>query len=305
MKRIGIVQKAAPHLDLPAAMQALEKWLDRAAEEKIDLLVFGEGWLSGYPLWFDHVPEAALWDHPTTKKVYARFRANSPAIDGPELQKICQLVKDRNLLVLLGMNEKVNQGPGNGTIYNSFVLIGPEGNVLNHHRKLCPTFTEKLVHGPGDARGLQTVETAAGRVGGLICWEHWMPLSRQALHNAGETIHVALWPNVHEKHQIASRHYAFEGRCFVVAAGQLMRANELPSEWPLPEHLASDPQQWLLKGGSCVIGPDGDYLVEPDFTGKEWVTAEIDPEKCVQEQMALDVTGHYARNDLFDFKVNR
>ena len=305
MIRIGMVQQAAPHLDLNASLVALEHWFERAAAEQVDVLVFGEGWLSGYPFWFDHVPAAALWDDPATKAVYARFRANSISVDGEAMQHIQQLAAKHKVLVLLGFNEKVESGPGNGTIYNSFVLLGRDGALLNHHRKLCPTFTEKLVHGAGDARGLRSVATDVGRVGGLICWEHWMPLSRQALHQDGETLHVALWPTVHERHQIACRHYAFEGRCFVVAVGQLLTARSIPEEWPLPEDLKANPDQLLLKGGSCVIGPNGNYVLEPDFSGQEWLTADIDPAAIAQEQMTLDVTGHYYRPDVFDFNVNR
>ena len=132
--------------------------------------------------------------------------------------------------MVVGVSERVSAGPGRGTLYNSLLTIGPDGQLLNHHRKLVPTYTERMVWGNGDADGLQAVDTPAGRVSGLVCWEHWMPLARQALHDSGEDIHVAVWPTVHDRHQLASRQYAFEGRCFVLAAGSVMRASSLPPE---------------------------------------------------------------------------
>jgi predicted amidohydrolase len=174
---------------------------------------------AGLPAWLDYCSDAALWDHAPSKEVFARLRQNSIVVPGKETQLFAQLAGDRDLTLVIGVNERVETGPGNGTLYNSLLTFTPDGRLANHHRKLVPTYTERLVWGQGDGGGLASVETPSGRVGGLICWEHWMPLARQALHNAGEHIHVAVWPTVHEMHQIASRHYAFEARCFVLAVG--------------------------------------------------------------------------------------
>jgi chlorite dismutase len=160
------------------------------------------------------------------------------------------------------VNERVEAGAGNGTLYNSLLVFDATGNLANHHRKLVPTYTERLVWGAGDARGLAAVDTAIGRVGGLICWEHWMPLSRHVLHASGEHVHVALWPTVHEMHQIASRHYAFEGRCFVVAAGLLMRVRDVPAGLALPPELAADPDKLLVLAYSTIgIRGDCDFML--------------------------------------------
>lgn len=144
------------------------------------------------------------------------------------------MARTNGVTLVMGVSERVTAGPGQGTLYNSILSYGPDGALLNHHRKLMPTYTERMVWGAGDAEGLRSVAMPVGgvsaRVGSLVCWEHWMPLARQALHESGEDIHVALWPTVHEMHQVASRQYAFEGRCFVLAAGSLMRASKLPSE---------------------------------------------------------------------------
>lgn len=297
---IGMVQQSAVHLNLSASMERLDAVMQQAANQRVNLLVFGEGWLSGYPgVWFDHVPEAALWNHPPTKKVFRRLYENSIVADGPEWHHIRQKAQEHQLVLCLGFNERVLTGAGHGTLYNSLLIVDSDGEVRNHHRKLVPTFTERLVHGPGDARGLRAVPTTAGRVGALICWEHWMPLTRQAMHLAHEEIHIALWPTVHEMHQVASRHYAFEGRCFVVAVGQCLSAEDLPVEFDR----SSVKETQLLRGGSCVVAPDGRYVLKPDTAGQDLLVTEINLDEVIGEKMTLDVTGHYQRDDVFEFRV--
>jgi len=185
------------------------------------------------------------------------------------------------------------------------VTIGPDGRLLNHHRKLMPTYTERLIWGAGDVEGLRAVDTPAGRVSALVCWEHWMPLARQALHESGEDLHVAVWPTVHDLHQVASRQYAFEGRCFVLASGAMMRASSLPPELEPHSERVTGGDHWVLRGGSAIIGPDGKYAVEPVYDEPRVLIAELDLKRLSEERMTLDVTGHYHRPELFDFKVLR
>jgi predicted amidohydrolase len=155
-----------------------------------------------------------------------------------------------------------------------------------------------LVWGGGDADGLKAVETAAGRVGGLICWEHWMPLARQALHESGEDVHVAVWPSVKEMNHVACRHYAFEGRCWVFASGALMRASALPPALePHPERVPS-PDAWVLRGGSAIYSPDGACVAGPVYDEEAILTCEVDPGFAREHLMTLDVGGHYSRPDM-------
>jgi predicted amidohydrolase len=226
-------------------------------------------------------------------------------VPGKETARLGEAAREHNLVVVIGVNERVARGPGNGTLFNSLLTFGPDGKLLNHHRKLVPTYTERLVWGQGDAAGLAAAETPLGRVGGLVCWEHWMPLARQALHTSGEHVHVAVWPTAHEMHQIASRHYAFEARCFVLAAGLVMRVRDLPPELDTPAELAAGPDQMLLRGGSAVIAPDGRYIAGPVFDEETILTAEIDFSEIDREKMTLDVSGHYSRPDVFDLRLNR
>lgn len=300
----GIIQTPPVYLNLEASIARAEQFLRDAAKQGAQLVVLGETWLPGYPAWLDYCPNAALWDHRPTKEVFARLRANSITVPGPQTDTLAQLSGELGLVLTIGVNEKVTTGLGSGTLYNSLLTFS-RGRLVNHHRKLVPTYTERLVWGPGDAAGLQAVETPAGRVGGLVCWEHWMPLARQALHTTGEQIHVAVWPGVKEMHRVASRHYAFEGRCFVLAAGLLMPAADLPAELSVPPELAQSPDRLILNGGSAIIAPDGRVLAGPVYDEETILLAELDLTEIEMERMTLDVTGHYYRPDIFEFGVDR
>jgi predicted amidohydrolase len=304
MPRVAIAQaETAP---------TLEEGLDRtraltreAAAQNAELIVFPETWLPGYPVWLDVCRDVALWDHAPVKAVHARMAANAVAVPGPAAEALGTIARDARLTLVVGVVERVDVGRGRGTLYNAALTFGSDGALLNHHRKLVPTYTERMVWGPGDADGLRAVDTPAGRVGALVCWEHWMPLARQALHESGEDLHVALWPTAHELLQVASRSYAFEGRCYVLVAGSLLRASALPPELePHPERV-THPDQWVMRGGSAIVGPDGKYVVEPVYDEPRLIVADLDLARLHEERMSLDVTGHYSRPDVLRLDVTR
>lgn len=301
---IAIVQAKPIYFNLKESLVKAAELVKNAAEQGAELVVFGETWLTGYPAWLDYCPGAALWGYEPTKALFAQMYQNSLEVPSKESEIIASWAKKYETTICMGVNEIKRKGRGNGTIYNSILIFDKAGHLVNHHRKLMPTYTEKLLYGQGDGHGLKTVETDFGRMGGLICWEHWMPLARQAMHDAGELVHLALWPSVHEIHQLASRHYAFEGRCFVIAVGQIMQAKDIPEAMPLPDTYLSDPNKLLLNGGSCVISPDGRFLLEPQFDRDELIFFNIDNlELAIQERITLDVSGHYQRPDVFGFSV--
>lgn len=288
--------------DLPAGLELTREKANNAAASGAQLIVFPETWIPGYPAWLDVCRDSALWDHGPVKQIFARLADNSIAVPSPEFEHLAETARQCGATLVIGVSERVAQGRGRGTLYNSLLTIGPDGALLNHHRKLMPTYTERLIWGAGDVEGLRGVDTPAGRVSALVCWEHWMPLARQALHESGEDVHVAVWPTVHDMHQVASRQYAFEGRCWVLASGALMRAGSLPSELePHPDRVTS-PEQWVLRGGSAIIGPDGAYAAGPVYDEPTVLLAELDLNRSRAETMTLDVTGHYHRPELFDFK---
>lgn len=300
---VAIVQAKSEYLNVSASIEKAIYYIEKEAKEGAQLITFGETWLTGYPTWLDHCPKVCLWDHEPTKEVFALLRENSPTICGNAIATLTRVAKENGIVVVMGFNERVEQGQGSGTLYNSLITIGTDGTILNHRRKLIPTFTERIIWGQGDGSGLEAVDTGFGRVGGLICWEHWMPLTRQAMHNTAEQIHIAVWPTVSEMHQLASRHYAFEGRCFVLASGLIESVQDLPSQFELSAELANDPDRLLQRGGSAIIGPDGKYIAGPVYDEETILTAEIDLKKIDAEKLTLDVTGHYYRDDVFLFDV--
>lgn len=304
-KTTAAIVQAEPAPSLDEGIERTRLLAREAAARGAEIIAFPETWIPGYPAWLDCCRDAALWDHAPVKAVHARMAANSVVVDGASGTALRAVAREVGATIVVGIVERIDAGPGRGTLYNTLLTIGPDGTLLNHHRKLVPTYTERMVWGNGDAHGLCAVATPTARIGGLICWEHWMPLARQSLHESGEDVHVAVWPTAHERHQLASRHYAFEGRCFVLAAGTIMRASSLPPELePHPDRVAG-PDSLVLRGGSAIIGPDGSYITEPVWDEGTIVVAELDLTRVREESMTLDVSGHYHRPDVFHFATDR
>lgn len=301
-RKVAAVQAAPVYMNLERSLERALLLIAEAAELGAKLVVFPETWLPGYPAWLDCCRDVALWDHEPTKKVFARLMENSVVIPSPVTEALADAAREHQVVLNISAHERVTQGAGRGTLYNTMLTFGSDGSLLNRHRKIMPTYTERLIWGEGDGTSLKAVDTEAGRVGGLICWEHWMPLARHVLHVSGEDIHIAAWPQVKEMNLVASRHYAFEGRCFVIACGAVMKSSELPPELEPIESL-KDPDALVLDGGSAIIAPDGSLLAGPVFGEETILTADLDLSRIAEESLSLDVTGHYHRPDLFDVKV--
>jgi nitrilase len=299
--KAAAIQAAPIYLDLAGSVQKARELIAEASSLGAKLVVFPETWLPGYPAWLDCCRDVALWDHPPVKRVFARLMENSVAVPGPAIDSLAEAARQNNVVLNIGVHERVITGPGRGTLYNTMLIFGADGSLLNSHRKIMPTYTERMIWGQGDGSSLRAVSTDCGRIGGLICWEHWMPLARQVLHQSGEDIHIAAWPQVKEMNLVASRHYAFEGRCFVIACGAVMKASELPAELEPIEALDRD--SFVLNGGSAIVAPDGSVLVGPVFNEETILTADLDLKLIAEESLALDVTGHYSRPDIFDVKL--
>lgn len=299
----AIIQAEPAYYDLARTTEKATDLIHDAARTGARLIAFGETFFPGYPVWLDICPDMGVWDSPATKQVWTRLHRNSPTVDGPEVALFKRLAHELGVVLVLPVNERIESGAGHGTLYNTILTIDATGELVNHHRKLVPTYTERMVWGHGDGAGLQAVATRAGRVGGLVCWEHWMPLARQTLHDSNEQIHLAAWPTVKDMLQIASRHYAHEGRTFVLAAGSILHARQIPSELRLPDGM--QPDDLVQRGGSAIIAPDGSYLAGPIYDEEAIISAELDLDMIIRESMALDVTGHYSRPDIFELTVNR
>jgi nitrilase len=295
---VGIAQFAPEVLDLGRSVGKAASIMASAKKAGVRLLAFGETWLPGYPVWSDFGGYSE-WGNERNKKLHVRLFRNSLRIGSPEYRELAKAVAKNKLQVAIGVNEQAGR-----SLYNSLLIFDEKGDLVVHRRKLVPTFGERLIWGHGDAVDLDVHDSAIGRVGGLICWEHWMPPARQVLHEAGETIHVAAWPHGKDHHQVASRHYAFEGRCFVLAAALYLERKMFPKDFELRDELRKQPKV-LLNGGSAVIAPDGTYVVEPVYHKEKLIVAGIDTDRAAEETITLDVAGHYSRPDVFGLTVTR
>ena len=307
---VAVVQHPPVFLNLDASIEKACSLVEESAESGASLVVFPETWLPGYPLWIDSSPKAALWNHPPAKALYRLLADNSITIPGKHLDRLLEVARTTDTYLVMGAHERLG-----GTLYNTMILIHKNGEEFAVHRKLVPTYTERLVWGRGDGSTLSVLETEWGNLGGLICWEHWMPLARAAMHAKRETIHVAHWPWVRGLHQLASRHYAFEGQCFVIAAGCVLTKGDVlkgfhslgvKDDQPLEllEALPGEDDDLLLKGGTSIIGPDYKYVVEPLWEEPGVVYAELELDRITEGHMLLDTDGHYSRPDVFRLEVN-
>ena len=260
---VAIIQAEPVYYDLPKTVEKATELIHEAVAKGAQLVTFGETFFPGYPVWIDICEGMGLWDNPNTKEVWAQLYKNSPTAQGAEVQALSALAAQLEIVLVLPINERVAHGAGQGTLYNSILTIDSTGTLVNHHRKLVPTYTERIIWGAGDGAGVQAVDTSLGRVGGLVCWEHWMPMARQAMHASSEQIHIAAWPTVKDILQVASRHYAHEGRTFVLAAGSVLQAKNLPQQLALPDDIR--PDDYVQRGGSAIIAPDGSYIIEPVY----------------------------------------
>jgi nitrilase len=306
---IAIVQQPAALLDLEESLRRAVTHIARAAATGASLVVFPESWLTGYPAW---VFGLAGWRDETAQRWHARLLSESPVLDhsggtADDLAPIRDAARDAGVTVVIGLNERPHRA--SGSLYNSLLTIGPDGQTLNLHRKLSPTHTERIVWAAGDGAGLRVVDTPAGRIGGLVCWEHFNPFARQALHVQNEEIHIAAWPDFPESHHIAARSYALEGRCFVVSAAQIVSTDDIPADLldAYRAGVGSDAAAagLLFDGGSSIAGPDGSWIVEPQFGHARIITATVDLDLRYRESIDLDVAGHYARPDVFQLSIDR
>jgi predicted amidohydrolase len=308
--RVAVVQQAPVFLNVDASVAKACALIEEAADQGAELIVFPETWLPGYPVWIDSSPKAALWDYPPAKTLYRLLVENSISVPGKHLDQLLAMAKKMGTYVVMGAHERLG-----GTLYNTMILIGRDGEEYHVHRKLIPTYTERMVWGRGDGSTLSVLETEYGNIGGLICWEHWMPLARAAMHAKKETIHIAQWPWVRGLHQLASRHYAFEGQCFVIAAGCVLTKGEIVEGFrslgrkedgalELLEAIPGGDEDLIMKGGSAVIGPDYRYVVDPVFEEQSIIYAELQLDRITEGHLLLDTDGHYSRPDVFHLEVN-
>ena len=299
---VAIVQQPPVLLDRDATIAAAVSHLNGAADAGAQLVVFPETYVPGYPVWIWRLrPEA---DFDLTSAIHRELLDNSVDLAADGLRLLRDAAAERQVVVVCGLHERDGEF-GRATIYNTVVVIGADGTILNRHRKLMPTNPERMVWGQGDASGLRTVPTPVGRVGTLICWENYMPLARYTLYAEGVEVYVASTWDEGDIWIATMRHIAAEGRCWVISSGCSLRAADVPATFPERDRLFADPDEWINPGDSVVVAPGGDVVAGPLHEEHGVLMAEIDPSRASAARRTLDVAGHYGRNDIFSLVVDR
>ena len=287
-----------------ATTSRISDWVGRAAADGIELVAFGETFLSGYPFWVS-MTDGARFDDADQKRAFAAYLDSAVELDGPELSRIAEAARDHRVFTYLGITER-GSGPARGTVFATLVAIDPERGLVSAHRKLMPTYEERLVWGIGDGHGLRVHGLPDGtRVGGLNCWENWMPQARHAMYAGGEDLHVAVWPGGTENTRDITRFIALEGRVFVLSASTLLHTDDISASFPLRDQVLAGGSRLLYDGGSAIAGPDGAWIVAPVSGEERLIAADIDLARVREERQNFDPTGHYSRPDVFEVNVDR
>jgi len=296
--RVACVQVEPAILDRARTLDRVEERTAEAAGAGAGLVVFPETFVPAYPssVW---AKALAGWGEPGAKEAFALLHRESLELPGPDADRLAATAREHGVWLVIGVNELDPARPG--TLYNSLLYYSPSGELALHHRKLVPTNHERLVWGPGDGRGLRAIETPLGRVGGLICWENYMPLARFSLYESGVEIYIASTADDGDAWQATLRHIALESRAFVVSPCHFQRAGSYPDDFPLRALLEG--RDVLGRGGSAILGPDGSYLAGPLYGEEGILYAELDPELLLQSRQRFDPAGHYHRPDVLSLTV--
>jgi nitrilase len=301
--RVAAAQARPCWLDPKGTTAKVLAWLEDAAAQDVELVAFPETFLSGYPFWLD-LTGGARFDDPAQKRAYAAYLGAAVEAEGAELRQITEAARDLGVFVYLGITERATSS-ARGTVYATLVAIDPQAGIVGTHRKLMPTYEERLVWGTGDGHGLQVHRYGGTRVGGLNCWENWMPQARHALYAQGEELHVSIWPGNPRNTVDITRFIAIEGRVFSLAANGLISLSDVPSDFPLHAELQEAGVTDYCRGGSAIAAPDGSWVVEPVADEERLVVADLDLRRVAEERQNFDPTGHYSRPDVFDVRVDR
>jgi nitrilase len=296
--KVACVQAEPVILDREATIDRLGELAAEAGAAGAELVVFPEAFIPAYPSssWAKFL---AGWGDERAKAAFALLARESVEVPGPASDRMAEVAREHGVWLVVGVTEIERERPG--TLYNTLLYYSPEGGLALKHRKLIPTNHERLVWGQGDGGGLRAIETPLGRLGGLICWENYMPLARFALYESGVEIYVAATADDGERWQSTMVHVALESRSYVISANHFQRASSYPKEFPLREELQK--LDLIGRGGSAILAPDGRFLAGPLFDEEGILYAELDPERLLQERQRFDPVGHYNRPDVLQLTV--
>ncbi len=299
--RVAVVQAASVPFDREACVDKACRLTVEAAAQGARLVLFPEAFIPAYPrgLSFGAVVGSRS---PTGRRTWQAYWANAVEIPSAATAALGAAARQANVYLAIGVIERDTDTSG-GTLYCTLLYFGPDGRILGKHRKLKPTASERLIWGEGDGSTLTVLDTALGKVGGLICWENYMPLARMALYGKGVEIYLAPTADSRDTWQSSLQHIACEGRCFVLGCNQYVTKTMLPRELPGIEELADAPEE-LCRGGSVIVSPLGQVLAGPLYGQEGILYADLDQGEIARGKYDFDVTGHYARPDVFRLVVN-
>ncbi len=300
MNKIAVIQHAPEVLDREATLDKAVALITEAAANGAQLIVFPEAFVPGYPAWVWRLRPGNDWG--LSEQIHQRLLDNAVDLARDHLAKIRSAAAEVGVTVVMGVNER-DGTLGRTTLYNSAVIIGSEGKILNHHRKLMPTNPERMIWGFGDASGLRVIDTPVGRIGVLLCWENFMPLARFALYAQGIDILVAPTYDSGENWIGTMQHISREGGCWVISAGVALITRDLPEDFPGRDALYPAEEDWINPGDSVVIAPGGEKVAGPLHQQQGILYAELDLDRVAISRRSFDVAGHYARPDIFTLHV--
>jgi len=300
--KVALAQVAPVWLNKAKTLEKIKSQISDAAKNKAELIIFGEGLLPGYPFWLA-LTDGAHWDTKINKEMHAHYVRNAVTIEKGDLDAVCDLAKQHKIAVYLGIIERPLDRGGH-SIYASLVYISEKGEIKSVHRKLQPTYDERLTWAPGDGNGLVTHPLKEFTVGGLNCWENWMPLPRAALYGQGENLHIAVWPGSEHNTKDITRFIARESRSFVISVSSLMTVDDFPKDTPHLETILNKAPKVLANGGSCIAGPDGEWIIEPVLNTEGNIYQTLDFNRVLEERQNFDPVGHYSRPDVTKLSVN-
>ena len=300
---VAVAQLGGPWLKPAARLTRIIDAAHVAAAEGATLIAYPETYLSGYPFWPSRT-QGALFDHPDQKDCYAYYLDAAIELGGREQREMESAASDLGMTMIVGVTER-GGAVGRGTAWCTLLTVDPRRGLVGHHRKLVPTYDERLVWGQGDGAGLIAHPVGNAVVGSLNCWENWMPQARTALYAQAETVHVGAWPGSSTLTGDITRFIAVEGRVFSIAASGLITAESIPSDFPLAEELREASDTVVFDGGSAIAGPDGKWLIPPVVGEEGVIVADLDLDRVFAERLNFDPTGHYTRPDVFRSVVNR
>ena len=301
--KVALAQISPVWLNKSETLKKVETAIVDASKEQVELIVFGEGLVPGYPFWLA-LTGGAEWNTTVNKELHSHYVSNSITIEKGDLNDICALAKSHSMAIYLGIIERPLDRGGH-SVYASLVYINQEGVIQSVHRKLQPTYDERLTWSPGDGNGLQVHTLKEFTVGGLNCWENWMPLPRTALYGLGENLHIAVWPGSDHNTKDITRFIARESRSYVISVSSLMNKGDFPNDTPHIEQILKKAPEVLANGGSCIAGPDGEWIIEPVLHKEGLIIETIDFKRVLEERQNFDPVGHYSRPDVTQLVVNR